>query len=117
MELESYFEFLANDAIRIARTRVGIETVVRDYQGGASPEEIALRYPTLTLEQIHATITYYLAYPDRVDAYLQRVQQHQEAAYQQSCQHPSALIRSLRDRVARLRQERRSGTPVAPAKS
>jgi uncharacterized protein (DUF433 family) len=40
---------------------VGIETVVRDYWEGASPEEIARRYPTLTLEQIHATITYALA--------------------------------------------------------
>jgi uncharacterized protein (DUF433 family) len=49
---------------------VGIETVVGDYQAGASPEEIALRYPTLTLEQIHATITYYLAHPGRIDAYL-----------------------------------------------
>jgi len=117
VELESYFEFLANDAIRIAGTRVGIETVVSDYQEGASPEEIALRYPTLTLEQIHATITFYLAYPDRVIAYLQRVQQQQEAAYQQSQYHSSELIRSLRERVARLRQERRSETPAGPAKS
>ncbi len=96
---------------------MGIETVVRDYQEGASPEEIALRYPTLTLEQIHATITYYLAHADRVDAYLQTVQQHQEAAFQQSRRHPSALIHSLRESVARLRQERRSVTPVASAKS
>ena len=49
MELEGYFEFLAEDAIRLRGTRVGIETVVRDYLEGASPEEIALRYPTLTL--------------------------------------------------------------------
>ena len=117
MELESYFAFLDDDAIRIAGTRVGIETVVSDYQEGASPEEIASRYPTLTLEQIQATITYYLALPDGVNAYLQRVQQRQEAAYQQSQQHPSALMRSLRERVARLRQERRSEMPAEPAKS
>jgi uncharacterized protein (DUF433 family) len=117
VDLESYLEFLADNAIRIAGTRVGIETVVLDYQEGASPEEIALRYPTLTLEQIHATITYYLAHSDRVEAYLQRVQQQQEDAYQQSQQQPSVLVRSLRERVARLRQERRSGTPVAAAKS
>jgi uncharacterized protein (DUF433 family) len=117
VELESYFEFLADDAIRIAGTRVGIETVVGDYQEGAGPEEIALRYPTLTLEQIHATITFYLAHPERVNSYLQRVRQHQEAAYQQSQQHPSALMRSLRERVARLRQERCSETQAGPAKS
>jgi uncharacterized protein (DUF433 family) len=117
VELESYLEFLADDAIRIAGTRVGIETVVSDYQEGTSPEEIALRYPTLTLEQIHATITYYLAHPDRVNAYLQRVWQQQEAAYQQSQQSPSALMRSLRERVARLRRDRHSETPAGPAKS
>jgi uncharacterized protein (DUF433 family) len=117
VELESYFEFLGDDVIRIAGTRVGIETGVGDYQDGASPEEIALRYPTLRLEQIHATITYYLAHPDRVNAYLQRVRQQQEAAYQQSQQHPSALMRSLRERVARLRRDRRSETPAGPAQS
>jgi uncharacterized protein (DUF433 family) len=117
VELESYFEFLADDAIRIAGTRVGIETVVGDYQEGTSPEEIALRYPTLTLEQIHAAITYYLAHPHRVIAYLQRVRQQQETAYQQSQQHPSDLIRSLRERVARLCQERGPEAPAASAKS
>jgi hypothetical protein len=70
-------------------------------------EEIGLCYPTLTLEQIHATITYYLAHSDRVVAYLKRVRQQQEAAYQQSQQHSSELIRSLRERVARLRQSDR----------
>lgn len=104
MELEQYFDFVADDAIRLKGTRVGIETVVRDYQEGASPEEIALRYPTLSLEQIHATITYYLAHLDQVEAYLQRVQQHQEAAYQQAQAHPSALTRALRERMTRLRQ-------------
>jgi uncharacterized protein (DUF433 family) len=58
MELESYFEFLAEDAIRLTGNRVGVETGLRDYNESASPEEITLRYPTLTLEQIHATITY-----------------------------------------------------------
>jgi hypothetical protein len=58
-----------------------------------------------------------LAHTDCVEAYLQRIQQQQEAAYQQSQQQPSVLMHSLRERVARLRQERRSGAPVAAAKS
>ncbi|MBM4467809.1 MAG: DUF433 domain-containing protein, partial [Chloroflexi bacterium] len=60
MELENYFDFLNADDIRIKGTRVGIETVLDDYLNGASPEEIAARYRTLTLEQVYATITYYL---------------------------------------------------------
>jgi len=62
INLESYFDFLTppdgRQAIRIAGTRVGIEFVLREYLRGASPEELALHFPTLTLEQIHATITY-----------------------------------------------------------
>jgi hypothetical protein len=44
--------FIAEDAIRIAGTRVGIEIIIEDYREGASQEEINLHYPTLSLEQI-----------------------------------------------------------------
>jgi uncharacterized protein (DUF433 family) len=115
MELESYFEFLTEDAIRLVGTRVGIETVLRDYNEGASPEEIGLRYPTLTLEQIHATITYYLANRDKIDAYLHRVQQRQEKAWQEYHQHPSAFARVLRERLERQRQMHQQAEPVSTA--
>jgi uncharacterized protein (DUF433 family) len=42
MLLEDYFDFLADDDIRIKGTRVGIETVLDDYiHRGQSPEAIA----------------------------------------------------------------------------
>lgn len=37
------------------------------YREGLSPEEIAYNYPTLTLEQVYATLTYYLANRSAVD--------------------------------------------------
>jgi uncharacterized protein (DUF433 family) len=104
MELASYFDFIREDAIRIAGTRVGIETVVRDYNEGASPEEIVLRYPTLSLEQVHATITYYLANREPVEAYLERVRQRQEEGWQEQQRHPSEFVVSLRERLERQRQ-------------
>jgi len=113
MKLESYFEFIGEDAIRIAGTRVGIETVLRDYQEGASPEEIALRYPTLSLEQIHATITYYLANREQVEAYLERVRQRQEEAWLEQQRHPSEFVRSLRERLERERYALREGKPLS----
>ncbi|MYA70794.1 DUF433 domain-containing protein [Candidatus Poribacteria bacterium] len=61
MELEDYFDFVQEDVIRIKGNRIDIEIVLEDYLEGASPEEILLRYPTLNLEKIHATILYYLA--------------------------------------------------------
>ena len=42
--IENYFDFLSPDDIRIKGTRIGIETVLDDYLGGSSPEEIAARY-------------------------------------------------------------------------
>jgi len=113
MKLESYFEFINEDAIRIAGTRVGIETVLRDYQEGASPEEIVLRYPTLSLEQIHATITYYLANREQVEAYLERVRQRQEEAWQEQQRHPSEFVRALRERLERERYALREGRPLS----
>ena len=118
MELESYFDFVAEDAIRIAGTRVGIETVVRDYQEGAGPEEIVLRYPTLSLEHVHATITYYLANREKVEAYLKLVRQRQEEAWQGQQRHPSAFVRSLRERVEQQRRALRQeeSEPISAAR-
>ena len=90
MELEKYFEFVSEGAIRIAGTRVNIETILRDYREGASPEEIVLRYPTLSLEQVHAAITYYLANREKLEAYLELVKRQQEEAWQEQQRHPSA---------------------------
>ena len=97
MELESYFDFLSPDDIRIKGTRVGIETVLDDYLSGASPEEIAARYRTLTLEQVYATVTYYLRHREEVDAYLARWRAYTEAAWQEQQRNPSPVVRRLRE--------------------
>ncbi|MFQ5668394.1 MAG: DUF433 domain-containing protein [Candidatus Binatia bacterium] len=114
MELQSYFEFRGNDSIRIAGTRVGIETVLRDYQEGASPEEIVLRYPTISLEQVHATLTYYLANRREVDTYLRKVRRRQEDAWQEQYRSPSEFVRSLRERLDRQRRAVREEPPPVP---
>jgi uncharacterized protein (DUF433 family) len=71
MQLEDYFEFLRPDDIRIKGTRVGIETVLYDFiHRSRTPEEIAQDYPSLTLEQVYATILYYLHSKEAVSKYL-----------------------------------------------
>lgn len=102
--LENQFDFISDEAIRIAGTRVGIETVVRDYLQGASPEEIVLNYPTLTLEQVYATITYYLTNQDTVLAYISLVQQRQEEGWTEQQSQPSEFVRSLRERLDQQRR-------------
>ncbi len=57
MKLESYFDFFADDDIRIKGLRVGIESVLyeRIYRGQTAGQT-AGRFPTLKLEQVYATI-------------------------------------------------------------
>ena len=71
MKLEDYFDYLATDDIRIKGTRVGIESVLYEYvHRQQTPEAIAQRFPTLTLEQVYAAILYYLRNRPEMDAYL-----------------------------------------------
>lgn len=71
MQLEEYFDFLSEDDIRLKGTRVGIETVLYDYiHRQRSPEAIAQTYTSLTLEQVYATILYYLHNKEAVTKYL-----------------------------------------------
>lgn len=96
MQLESYFEFLDEDDIRIKGTRVGIETVLDDYLRGSSPEEIAARYRSLSLEQVYATITYYLHNQAQVDAYLEAWRRYTDQAWQEWERNPSEVVKRLR---------------------
>ncbi|MEO0537509.1 MAG: DUF433 domain-containing protein [Cyanobacteria bacterium P01_A01_bin.123] len=71
MQLEDYFNVLAPDDIRLQGTRIGIETILYEYiYRCKTPEEIAEQFHTVTLEQVYATILYYLHHRSEVDAYL-----------------------------------------------
>jgi uncharacterized protein (DUF433 family) len=61
-------ERTADGDMLIRGTRVDIATVLDAYRDGLSPEEIVYNYPTLTLEQVYATLTYYLAHKVALDA-------------------------------------------------
>jgi uncharacterized protein (DUF433 family) len=71
MQLEDYFNFLAPNDIRLAGSRIGIETILYEYIYRArTPEEIAQTYPSITLEQVYATILYYLHNKEAVSKYI-----------------------------------------------
>lgn len=93
MKLEEYFDFVSCDEILVRGTRVGIEVILSDYFSGSLPEEIACEYASLNLEQVHATITYYLHNQADVDEYFHRWVSRGETAIQQQAR--SSLIRSL----------------------
>ncbi len=87
--------------IRIGTTRVRLDTVVADFETGASAEEIADDYP-LQLDDVYAVITYYLRHEEEVRAYLDRRQQQAESVRREN--EARFDHRGLRERLlARLR--------------
>jgi len=56
--------------VLVGGTRVTLDTVVYAFRSGATAEEIVHRYPSLSLRDVYATITYYLENSRDVDAYL-----------------------------------------------
>ncbi|AOX02069.1 hypothetical protein BJP34_23875 [Moorena producens PAL-8-15-08-1] len=96
MQLEDYFVFLAPNDIRVRGTRVGIETILYDFiHRQRTPEEIAQSYPTLELEQIYATILYYLHNHETVSTYLTNWLNHGRLMLEQQQQNPSPVVVKL----------------------
>ena len=58
--------------IRITGTRVSLDSVVHEYEQGATPEEIAVSFPSLRIEDIYAAITYYINHREQVEEYLRQ---------------------------------------------
>lgn len=97
MQLEDYFDVQSPTDIRVKGTRIGIETILLDYlEQGLFPEDIVLRYPTLTLEQVYATITYYWHDRSTIDAYLSGWKAHGEAMRQEQTANPPPGVQRLR---------------------
>lgn len=107
MQLEDYFEFLDPDDIRIKGHRIGIDDVIDYYLQGYTPEQILEHLPTLNLEKIYATVTYYLHNKDEIDAYIARLNTWREQRYQEwLASEPSPAIKRMRAiREQRVKQQ------------
>jgi uncharacterized protein (DUF433 family) len=64
----------ADGVVRVAGTRVTLDTVVAAFRQGATAEEIVYQYPSLDLADVYAVLAYYLQSQAQVDAYLCRRQ-------------------------------------------
>src|SRR5437763_9361563 len=62
----------ASGALRVGHSQVLVEIVLRAYQDGSSPEEIAQSYPAAALQDIYGVIDYYRRNTKEIDAYLER---------------------------------------------
>jgi len=84
-------------AIRVAGSRVTLDTVIATFMTGASPEEIAQDFPVLRLDDVYAVLTYYLRHRREVDSYLRGRQARAEAIRNEIEAHSPRF--GLRDRL------------------
>ena len=96
MQLEDYFNFISTNDIRLKGSRIGIETILYEYIYRArTPEEIANIYTSLTLEQVYATILYYLQNQEQVNQYLVDWLEWGRKMREEQKQNPSPNVQKL----------------------
>jgi uncharacterized protein (DUF433 family) len=65
--------------LRVGKSRVLLELVIRSHQRGGAPQDIVQMYDTLNLGDVFAVIAYYLAHPGEIDEYLRSCDEEAEA--------------------------------------
>jgi uncharacterized protein (DUF433 family) len=70
--------------LRVAGTRVTLDTIVAAFKQGDTPESIAEQYPTVSLEKVFSVITFYLRRRGEVDEYLAARKTYRDQVRRQS---------------------------------
>ena len=87
----------AYDVVRVAKTRVTLDTVVSAFLEGCTPEEIGEQYTSLQLSDIYLVVGYYLRHREEVHTYLAE-RQRQAAAIQREAEQRFNPV-GVRDRL------------------
>ena len=87
---------LQEGTYRIDGTRVSLDSVVYAYRRGASPESIQRSFLSLTLEQVHGALAFYLSHNQDVDKYLIEGEEEFEKLRQVSYQKHADWYEKLR---------------------
>ena|SRR5713226_8385980 len=88
--------------MRVRGTRVTLETILAAFDEGATAEEIAQQYPSISLADVYQVIGYYLRHSSELDPYLARRRQdsHETRRSNESKWPPTGI----RDRLLGRRQ-------------
>ncbi len=89
--------------IRITGSRVTLDAVVREFQNGATAEQVQQDFPSVQLPDIYSVIAYYLRHSDVVEQYLR--EQEQIAAQTQEFIESRQDTTLLRERLRRHRAQ------------
>ncbi len=105
--LTDYFNFLAPTDIRLKGTRIGIETILYEYlDRNRTPEEIAQIYTSLRLEQVYATILYYLQNQENISQYMRKWHEHGHRMREEQRINPPPVSDKLRQLRAKRKAEK-----------
>jgi uncharacterized protein (DUF433 family) len=72
------------DGWRLAGTRVSLDSVVHAYRDGLDPEVIVEEFPSLSLEQVHGALAFYLRHKEEIDRHLAAQEQRWEELRRES---------------------------------
>jgi uncharacterized protein (DUF433 family) len=93
--------------IRIGSSRVTLDSLLVAYHNGSTPEEIAIQFSVLSLEDIYSTIAYYLNHRQELDNYLEQRNQQAQQLRQQLTQKHNLV--DLRERLLTRQSQKESG--------
>lgn len=103
-----YVVSLPRGGWRIANTRVSLDSIVHAYWNGRQPEAIVVDFPSLSLEQVHGALAFYLRHRAVIDQHLTE----QDARWLQLQQDSAARHAPLLQRVRQAAtQPAGGGTP------
>ena len=71
-------EYKDDGSLRVVGTRVPLETIVHQFETGATPEEIVQDFTSLALADVYAILAYVLRHPEEIREY--RVERRRAAA-------------------------------------
>ncbi len=87
--------------IRVGGTRVLLDMIIVSYQQGETPEQIHEGFPSVSVADIYAVITYYLNHREEVDAYIRwREEEGEQLRRRMEAEHPE--IFDLQNRLREL---------------
>ena len=70
---QEYVE-MRNGGFYIGGSRVSLASIIYEYRDGSAPETIRQNFPTLSLEQIHGAIAFYLGHQEEAENYLRELE-------------------------------------------
>ena len=99
----------ANGVARVGGTRVTLDTVIRAFKRGRTPDEIVSSYDTLSPADVYAVIAYYLRHHGAVEAYLG--EREERAAVVRATIEAAADRHEIRTRLRARQAERHRSSP------